>query len=206
MVESTTSEVTVLSPLGQLVRVNKLFNDVPLEVQVVLKIVEDNEVVVIEERRNYFSNVISALRVKKLVHKGCEVYLAYIGIFYSEVSFVKDIRTVKDFPDVFPDELPGLPPKLSSSLILREKQLYTKFRIRVDPGKVEAVLGCKPPKTPEPGKEFTVYSNASQVSLGCVLMQDGMVVAYASHQLKTPEMNYPTHDLELAAVAYTLKI
>ena len=42
--------------------------------------------------------------------------------------------------------------------------------------------------------------------LGCVLMQDGRVIAYASRQLKKHEVNYPTHDLELAAVFHALKI
>jgi len=59
---------------------------------------------------------------------------------------------------------------------------------------------------PEPGKCFIVYSDASRVGLGCVLMQDGKVIAYASRQLKTHEQNYPTHDLELVAVVFTLKI
>ena len=59
---------------------------------------------------------------------------------------------------------------------------------------------------PEPGKRFTIYSDASRVGLGCVLMQDGKVIAYASRQLKKHEQNYPTHDLELAAVVLALKI
>ncbi|KAL4383820.1 hypothetical protein GQ457_15G019280 [Hibiscus cannabinus] len=50
------------------------------------------------------------------------------------------------------------------------------------------------------GKEFVVYSDASYVGLGCVLMQEGRVVAYASRQLKVHEKNYPTHDIELAVV------
>ncbi|KAK8708585.1 hypothetical protein V6N13_059623 [Hibiscus sabdariffa] len=59
---------------------------------------------------------------------------------------------------------------------------------------------------PEPGKEFIVYSDASHSGLGCVLMQGDNVVAYASRQLKPHEDNYPTHDLELAAVMFALKI
>ncbi|KAL4339218.1 hypothetical protein GQ457_08G027450 [Hibiscus cannabinus] len=59
---------------------------------------------------------------------------------------------------------------------------------------------------PEPGKEFTVYSDASHSGLGCVLMQDDNFVAYASRQLKSHELNYPTHDLELAAIVFALKI
>ncbi|KAG8491028.1 hypothetical protein CXB51_014149 [Gossypium anomalum] len=61
-------------------------------------------------------------------------------------------------------------------------------------------------KGPESGKEFTVYSNASHVGLGCVLMQEGKAVAYASRHLKTHEENYLTHDLELVAVVFALKI
>ncbi|KAG8473009.1 hypothetical protein CXB51_034924 [Gossypium anomalum] len=59
---------------------------------------------------------------------------------------------------------------------------------------------------PESGKEFVVYSDASRNGLGCVLMQEGKVVAYASRQLKSHERNYPTHDLELAAIVFALKI
>jgi hypothetical protein len=53
---------------------------------------------------------------------------------------------------------------------------------------------------------FVIYSDASRKGLGCVLMQHGRVVAYASRQLKNYEQNYPTHDLELAAVVFALKI
>ena len=57
------------------------------------------------------------------------------------------------------------------------------------------------------GKDgFVVYSDASRQGLGCVLMQNDRVIAYASRQLKKHEENYPTHDLELAAVVFALKI
>jgi len=59
------------------------------------------------------------------------------------------------------------------------------------------------PKLDEP---FVVYCDASKLGLGGVLMQDGKVVAYASRQLRIHERNYPTHDLELAAVVFVLKI
>ncbi|CAA0830254.1 Uncharacterized mitochondrial protein AtMg00860, partial [Striga hermonthica] len=58
----------------------------------------------------------------------------------------------------------------------------------------------------DPTLEFTIYSDASKMGLGCVLMQQGRVVAYASRQLKPHEQNYPTHDLEVAAVVHALKI
>jgi ribonuclease HI len=55
-------------------------------------------------------------------------------------------------------------------------------------------------------RDFVVYCDASRQGLGCVLMQDGKVVAYASRQLKPHEQNYPTHDLEFAAVVHALQI
>nr|CAH68019.1 H0807C06-H0308C08.6 [Oryza sativa] len=59
---------------------------------------------------------------------------------------------------------------------------------------------------PDSRKGFQVYCDASRHGLGCVLMQEGKVVAYASRQLRPHENNYPTHDLELAAVVHALKI
>ena len=56
------------------------------------------------------------------------------------------------------------------------------------------------------GQGYTVYCDASRAELGCVLMQSRRVVAYGSRQLKNHEQNYPTHDMELAAVVFTLKI
>jgi len=51
---------------------------------------------------------------------------------------------------------------------------------------------------PQGNEGFVVYSDASHQGLGCVLMHNGEVVAYASRQLKPHKLNYPTHDLELA--------
>ena len=59
---------------------------------------------------------------------------------------------------------------------------------------------------PDLSKNFSIYCDASRQGLGCVLMQEGRVVAYASRQLREHELNYPTHDLELAAVVHDLKI
>ena len=59
---------------------------------------------------------------------------------------------------------------------------------------------------PTSSRDYTVYSDASRIGLGCVLMQNGKMVAYVSRKLKPHEQNYPTHDLELAAVVFALKI
>ncbi|GJS63287.1 putative reverse transcriptase domain-containing protein [Tanacetum coccineum] len=104
--------------------------------------------------------------------------------------------------------------------------------IHVDPSKIEAVKNWKAPRTPTEGEEqelafqtlkdklcnapilalpdgpedFVVYCDVSRIRLGCVLMQRGKVIAYASRQLKIHEKNYTTHDLELGAVVFALKI
>jgi hypothetical protein len=59
---------------------------------------------------------------------------------------------------------------------------------------------------PDMEKSFSIYCDKSGQGLGCVLMQDGRVVAYASRQLRKHEVNYPTHDLELTVVVRALKI
>ncbi|XP_017639819.1 uncharacterized protein LOC108481170 [Gossypium arboreum] len=147
-IESIDSEVMVLSPLGQSIRVSKLYRDVSLEVQetvfmgdlmklpfgefdlilgmdwlvkhrvsldcatkrVILRTEENNEVMVIGEQRDYLTNVILALVAKKLVRNGCQAFLAYVSISGSKDSSVKDIRTMRDFSDIFLEELPGLSP------------------------------------------------------------------------------------------------
>jgi hypothetical protein len=59
---------------------------------------------------------------------------------------------------------------------------------------------------PDNSKPFEVFCDASGTSLGCVLMQENRVIAYASRSLRPHEVNYPTHDLELVAVVHALKI
>ena len=58
---------------------------------------------------------------------------------------------------------------------------------------------------PKRGQRYTVYYNASNNILECVLMQSERVMAYGSRQLKNHEQNYPTHDMESAAIVFSLK-
>ena len=61
-------------------------------------------------------------------------------------------------------------------------------------------------KVPDMEQEFFVCTDASKEGLGCVLMQKGRVIAYASRKLRTHEENYATLNLEMAAIVYALKI
>ncbi|GJV73417.1 putative reverse transcriptase domain-containing protein [Tanacetum coccineum] len=92
--------------------------------------------------------------------------------------------------------------------------------IHVDPSKIKAGEEqenafqtlkdklCNAPvlALPDGPEDFVVYCDASGLGLGCVLMQRDKVIAYASRQLKIHEKNYTTHDLELGAVVFALKI
>ncbi|GKA17036.1 putative reverse transcriptase domain-containing protein [Tanacetum coccineum] len=85
--------------------------------------------------------------------------------------------------------------------------------IHVDPSKIEAIKDWATPTTPteirqflEGTENFVVYCDALHKGLGVVLMEKEKVIAYVSQQLKTDEKNYTTHDLELGAVVFALKI
>ncbi|XP_028051369.1 uncharacterized protein LOC114256014 [Camellia sinensis] len=125
------------------------------------------------------------------------------------------IPVVHEFLDVFPEELPG-------QLIDCE----IEFTIEVAPG-TQPIFKTPCRMSPAEMKELKVQlqdlldkgfirpsvspwgapvHDASHKGLGCVFMQNGKVIAYASRQLKPDEKNYPTHDLELAVVVFSLKI
>ncbi|GJZ62402.1 putative reverse transcriptase domain-containing protein [Tanacetum coccineum] len=273
--------------------------------------------------------------------KGCLVFLAHVTTNEvedkSEKKRLEDVLIVRDFPEVFPEDLPGLPPtrqvefqidlvpgaapvarapyrlapsemkELSEQLkelsdkgfirprkqeheehlklileLLKKEELYAKFSkcefwipkvqflghvidskgIHVDPAKIESIKDWASPKSPteirqflglagyyrrfiegfskiakpmtkltqkkvkfewgdkqeaafqlapilalpEGSEDFIAYCDASKKGLGAVLMQREKVIAYASRQLKIHEKNYTTHDLELGAVVFALKI
>ncbi|GKA15921.1 putative reverse transcriptase domain-containing protein [Tanacetum coccineum] len=103
-------------------------------------------------------------------------------------------------------------------------QVIDSKGIHVDPAKIESIKDWASPKSPmeirqffglagapilalpEGSKDFIVYCDALIKGLGDVLMQREKVIVYASRQLKIHEKNYTTHDLELGAVVFALKI
>ncbi|GJV19199.1 putative reverse transcriptase domain-containing protein [Tanacetum coccineum] len=276
----------------------------------------------------YHALIVCDEKTQKYIEKGCQVYLAQVtskkAEDKSEEKRLEDVPIVREFPEVFPEELPGLPPtrqvefqidlvpgaapvfiddiliysksrkeheghlKLILNL-LKKEELYAKFSkcefwlskvqflghvidsegIHVDPAKIEAIKDWASPKTPteirqflglagyyrrfiegfskiarpmtkltqksvkfewgekaeaafqllkqklcsapilalpEGSENFVVYCDASHKGLGAVLMQREKVIAYASRQLKVHEKNYTTHDLELGAVVFALKM
>ncbi|GJX09134.1 putative reverse transcriptase domain-containing protein, partial [Tanacetum coccineum] len=214
-------------------------------------------------------SIISCTKTQKYIKRGCPIFLAQITKNEtedkSEEKRLEDMPIVRDFPEVFPEDLPGLPPMrqvefqidlvLGAALVarapyrlapeeeqaehlklilelLKKEELYAKFSkcelwlskvqflghvidsegIHVDPAKIESIKDWASPKTPTKirqflgSENFVVYCDASRKGLGAVLMQREKVIAYSSCQLKIHEKNYTTHDLELGAVVFALKI
>nr|GEU86387.1 hypothetical protein [Tanacetum cinerariifolium] len=148
----------------------------------------------------------------ELMYKVCKPYLDKFVIV-----FVDDILIYSKIRDEHVEHL---------------RHVINGNEIHVDHSKIKAVKNWKALRTPSKGeeqeltfqtlkdklcnapvlalpngpKDFVVYYDASGLGLGCVLMQRGKVIAYASRQLKIHEKNYTTHDLELGAVVFAPKI
>ncbi|GJW53698.1 reverse transcriptase domain-containing protein [Tanacetum coccineum] len=104
---------------------------------------------------------------------------------------LEDIPIVRDFPEVFPEDLSDYHPN---------NKLKEAFQTLKDNLCNAPILSL-----PDGSEDFVVYCDASNQGVGCMLMQRGKVIAYASRQLKIYEKNYTTHDLELGALVFALK-
>ncbi|GJY10861.1 putative reverse transcriptase domain-containing protein [Tanacetum coccineum] len=124
----------------------------------------------------------------------------------SDEKRLEDIPVVREFPEVFLEDLPGLPPVRQVEFQIDLIPGAAPYRL--DPSEMQELsnqlqeLSDRSPilALPEGNDNFVVYCDASHQGLGAVLMQREKVIAYASRQLKPNEENYTTHDLELGAV------
>ncbi|GJU45376.1 putative reverse transcriptase domain-containing protein [Tanacetum coccineum] len=142
-------------------------------------------------------NIISVhLKTQKYLLKGCHVFLAHITIKEtgdkSKKKQLQDVPIVKNFPEVFPEDLPGLP---------HTRQV--EFHIDLVPG--AAPVARAPYRFGILSEIFIGYAMLRS-GFGRVFKQREKVISYASRQLKIHEKNYTTHDLELGAVVFALKI
>nr|GEY27796.1 putative reverse transcriptase domain-containing protein [Tanacetum cinerariifolium] len=141
----------------------------------------------------------------------------------SDDKRIEDIPLVREFPDVFPEYLPGIPlirqvefqidlipgaaPVARAPYRLAPSDMHQG--LHVDPAKIKAVKNWETPTIPIKVRQFlglAGYYRRFIEGLRAVLMQKENVIAYASRQLKPNEENYTTHNLELGAVVFTLKI
>ncbi|KAG8499148.1 hypothetical protein CXB51_005595 [Gossypium anomalum] len=155
-----------------------------------------------DEHDEHLRVVLQALREKQLFAKfnKCEFWLQEVAFLVHELSEAgRVLSTLR--------RRVSLIAALMTKLLCKGVPFVWTDVLQESFDKLKTVLTQAPVRIqPEPGKDFMVYSDATHVGLGCVLMQDRKVVAYVSRQLKTHEANYPKHNLELTAVVFTLKI
>ncbi|GJX27078.1 putative reverse transcriptase domain-containing protein [Tanacetum coccineum] len=160
---------------------------------------------------------------KKYIEKGGELFLVQVTEQEPKEKRLEDVPVIRDFPKVFPEDLPGLPPSREWISILdcqledylefaKEQKVKNKPYVWGD-DKEEAFQAlklklCSAPmlSLPEGSEDFVVYCDASLKGFEAVLMQRKKVIAYASRQLRKNEENYMTHDLELGAVVFALRL
>nr|GEV08069.1 reverse transcriptase domain-containing protein [Tanacetum cinerariifolium] len=146
----------------------------------------------------------------KLIERGSQLFVAHVTEKEPQEKRIKDVPMIRDFPEVFPDDLLGLPPP---------RHVINSEGVYVDPEKIAAIKNWATPTTlteklccapilalPEGSDDFVVYCDASLRGFKAVLMQREKVIAYASRQLRTHKENYTTHDLELGAVVFVLRL
>ncbi|XP_021743197.1 uncharacterized protein LOC110709290 [Chenopodium quinoa] len=184
-----------------------------------------------EEHKKHLRQVLSCLREHQLYAKlsKCEFWLekvAFLGhviskdgvsVDPSKIRAVSDWPTLKNVSDVrsflglagyyrrFVKDFSMIAKTMTSLMKKEHKFSWTQeceeaFKILKERLTTTPVLAL-----PKGSDLYDVYSDASRLGLGCVLMQNQRVIAYASRQLKVHEGNYPTHDLELAAIVFSLK-
>nr|XP_009791491.1 PREDICTED: uncharacterized protein LOC104238728 [Nicotiana sylvestris] len=323
-VESLNVPYIVVTPVGETISMDRVYRDCVIFIQSRDTVVDllvlpmsDFDVIMGEPCLLWKGitpltqgKIISYVKAHRMINNGCLDFIATVHDTRLEDVTIDSVPVVREFANVFPEDLLGLPPMreiefsidlvLGTQLIssppyrmapaeLRElkvqlqKLLYkglirpisflghvvSRDGIQVDPKKIEVVQDWPRPTTPTEIRSFlglagyyrrfvegfsriatpftrltqngvafwwsneceesfqklktaftttpiltlptsaggfTIYCDASRVSLGCVLMQNDKVVAYVSRQLKNHEKNYPTHDLELAAIVFALKI
>ncbi|GJS37316.1 putative reverse transcriptase domain-containing protein [Tanacetum coccineum] len=158
-----------------------------------------------EEHVEYLRLVLELLKKEKLFAKfcKCEFWLREVQFLGNVINGngihvdPSNIEAIKNW------KAPRTPSEVRSFLGLAG--YYRRFIENFS--KIDKSLTILTQKSlPNGPKDFMVYCDASGIGLGCVLMQRGKVIAYASRQLKIHEMNYTTHDLELGAVVFALKI
>ncbi|GJU61770.1 putative reverse transcriptase domain-containing protein [Tanacetum coccineum] len=143
------------------------------------------------ERGESRLNIISCIKTQKYIQKGCHVFLAHIKEKKSEEKLeekrLQDVPIVRDFLEVFPEDLPRLPPVRQVEFkidLVPSAAPEARAPYSLAPSKMQE-LANKGFIIPKGTKNFVVYCDASHKGLGAVLMQKEKVIDYASRQLKS---------------------
>ena len=165
-----------------------------------------------EEHVEHLRIVLQTLKEHQLYAKfsKCQFWLdrvAFLGhVVFTNVTEVRSLLGLAGYYRKFVEGFSKVATPLTKLTRKEEKFIWSEA-CQNSFDELKQRLTTAPVLTLSSGSEgFTVYCDASRQDLGCVLMQRDRVIAYASRQLKKHEVNYPTHDLELAAVVFALRI
>ncbi|GJW53924.1 putative reverse transcriptase domain-containing protein [Tanacetum coccineum] len=154
----------------------------------------------IDSRSKLKLNIISCTKTQKYIEKGCQVYLAQVISMKEE-----DKSEENEGVHVDPAKIESIKDWASSKTPTEIRQFLEKEEIAFQTLK-QKLCSALILALPEGSENIVVYCDASHKGLGAVLMQKEKVIAYASRQLKVYKQNYTTHDLELGAVVFDLKM
>ncbi|GJS99980.1 putative nucleotidyltransferase, ribonuclease H [Tanacetum coccineum] len=147
-------------------------------------------------------NRVCRLMLDKLVIVFIDDILIYFKSAKDHETHMRQVLSIKVDPAkinaIMNWEQPKTPTEIRSFLCLTGSEVCFSVLQRLSHAPILVLL--------EGNDDMEVYCDASSNGLGCVLMQRGRVIAYASRQLKKHEEEYPTHDLELATVVFALKL
>ncbi|GJR98422.1 putative reverse transcriptase domain-containing protein [Tanacetum coccineum] len=169
--------------------------------------------------------VISCIKARKYIERGCHLLLAHVTEKEKSEKRLEDVPVICDFPEVFPDDLPGLPPSRQVEFkidLVPGAAPVARAPYRLAPSEMKELSEqlkellekgfIRPSSSPWGAPVLFVKKKDGSFLMhrlkgyGAVLMQRDKVIAYASRQLKTHEENYTTHDLELGAVVFALRL
>nr|GEV16083.1 putative reverse transcriptase domain-containing protein [Tanacetum cinerariifolium] len=195
--------------------------------------IEDKTLIIRGNQSRTRLSLISCIKTERYISKGYQVFIAQVMEKKSDEKRLENIHVVREFPDVLPEELPGLPlvrqvdfqidlilgaapvahalyrlaPSEMQELSNQLQELADRGFIRPTPV-AHALYRLAPSEMQELSNQLQELADRGFIrpSLGAVLMQREKVIAYACQQLKPHEENYTTHDLELGALVFALKI
>ncbi|GJT59811.1 reverse transcriptase domain-containing protein [Tanacetum coccineum] len=176
--------------------------------------------------------VISCIKAHKYIERGCHLFLAHVTEKESKDKHIKDVHVICNFLKVFSDDLPGLPPPRQGALVLfvnkkdisfrssvyskidlrssyhqlniREEDILiiafkTRFDVYVDPTKIEAIRNWAAPTKPTKVRQFLGLSGYYRR-----FIEEGYILCFLP--IENRKENYTTHDLELGAVVFPLRL
>ncbi|GJY44271.1 reverse transcriptase domain-containing protein [Tanacetum coccineum] len=161
-----------------------------------------------EDHENHLRLMLDLLRKEKLYAKfsKCEFWLQEVHFLGHVVNHDDSFLSAAGYYRRFIENFSKIAKPLTS--LTQKNQKYEWGEKQEEAFRTLKDNLCNAPilSLPDGVEDFVVYCDASNQGLGCVLMQRDKVIAYASRQLKSYEKNYTTHDLELGAVVFALKI